>query len=106
MTQQGKSNSHSEPNSPDTAQADGMNEGITVLAYLISGVAVYGAVGWLGDHFLKTSFLLPIGIVLGAAVGIYVIIRRFGRISGATPAAGSTAARGHATAEPKDQIDE
>ena len=38
-----------------------------VLSYLISGVLVYGALGWVGDHFLGTRFLLPVGIVLGAA---------------------------------------
>jgi hypothetical protein len=37
-----------------------------VLSYLIGGVLVYGGLGWLGDHFLGTSFLLPLGIVLGA----------------------------------------
>jgi ATP synthase protein I len=33
-----------------------------------------------GDHFLGTRFLLPIGIVLGAALGVFVIIRRFGTV--------------------------
>jgi hypothetical protein len=32
---------------------------------------------------------LPIGIVAGAAFGAYVIIRRFGRIDDAAPAAGA-----------------
>ena len=43
-----------------------MDQGMRVLSYLISGVLLYGALGWVGDHFLHTSFLLPIGIVLGA----------------------------------------
>jgi F0F1-type ATP synthase assembly protein I len=53
-----------------------MDQGMRVLSYLISGVLLYGALGWVGDHFLHTSFLLPIGIVLGAAFGIYTTIRR------------------------------
>jgi F0F1-type ATP synthase assembly protein I len=57
----------------------GMDQGMRVLSYLIAGVLVYGALGWLGDHYLGTGFLLPIGIVLGAAGGCYVIIRRYGR---------------------------
>jgi ATP synthase protein I len=61
-------------------KTDGMNQGMRVLSYLISGVAVYGLLGWLGDHYLGTGFLLPVGIVLGAALGVFVIIRRFGRI--------------------------
>ena len=61
-------------------KSDGMDLGLRVLSYLISGVLVYGLLGWLGDHYLGTKFLLPIGIVAGAAFGSYVIIRRFGRV--------------------------
>ena len=58
---------------PDKAA---MDQGMRALSYLISGVLLYGALGWVGDHFLHTNFLLPIGIVVGAALGIYVVIRR------------------------------
>jgi ATP synthase protein I len=67
-----------QPRSQRGAKLDGMNLGMRVLSYLISGVAFYGFLGWVGDHFLGTGFLLPIGIVLGAGLGCYVIIRRFG----------------------------
>jgi F0F1-type ATP synthase assembly protein I len=53
-----------------------MDQGMRVLSTLIAGVLLYGALGWVGDHFLHTRFLLPVGIVLGAAFGIYTIIRR------------------------------
>jgi len=58
---------------PDNAA---MDQGMRVLSYLISGVLFYGALGWVGDHFLHTSFLLPVGIILGAAFGIYLTIQR------------------------------
>ncbi len=80
------------PNQPRSARGeklDGMNLGMRVLSYLISGVAFYGFLGWLGDHLLGTGFLLPIGIVVGAALGCYVIIRRFGAL--AEPSAGPDA---------------
>lgn len=57
-----------------------------VLSYLLSGVVVYGLLGWLGDHLLGTMFLLPTGIVLGAALGVFVIIRRYGSVSETEPA--------------------
>src|SRR3712207_8059460 len=60
-----------QPRSATGAKLDGMNLGMRVLSYLISGVGFYGFLGWLGDHFLGTSFLLPIGIVAGAGVGGY-----------------------------------
>lgn len=53
-----------------------MDQGMRALSYLISGVLLYGALGWVGDHFLHTQFLLPIGIVLGAGLGIYLTIKR------------------------------
>jgi F0F1-type ATP synthase assembly protein I len=71
---------HDQPRSQGGEKLDGMNLGMRVLSYLISGVAFYGFLGWLGDHFLGTGFLLPVGIVAGAALGCYVIIRRYGRI--------------------------
>jgi ATP synthase protein I len=74
-----------EPRLPRSEKSAGMDVGMRVLSYLIGGVALYGFLGWVGDHFLGTGFLLPIGIVIGAALGCYVIIRRFGAI--AEPAA-------------------
>ena len=70
----------SHPRSAKAEKLDGMNLGMRVLSYLISGVGFYGFLGWLGDHYLGTGFLLPLGIVLGAGLGCYVIIRRFGNL--------------------------
>ena len=75
-----------QPRTPAGEPSDGMSQGMRVLSYLISGVLVYGLLGWLGDHYFGTRFLLPIGILLGAGFGIYVVIRRFGRVDDATMA--------------------
>lgn len=48
-------------------------------AYLVSGVGLYGLVGWLLDGWLGTSLLLPLGIVLGAVLGLYLTYLRFNR---------------------------
>jgi ATP synthase protein I len=74
-----------QPRSQGGEEASGMDLGLRVLSYLISGVLVYGLLGWLGDHYLGTKFLLPIGIVAGAAFGAYVIIRRYGHIDDVAP---------------------
>ncbi len=70
---------HADPSGPVGSQGMnlGMNQGVQVLSYLIAGIATYGFLGWLGDRWLGTGFLLPLGIVAGAALGIYVVIRRF-----------------------------
>lgn len=46
--------------------------------YLVAGVFFYGAVGWALDRWLGTSFLVVIGILFGAGLGIYMTFSRFG----------------------------
>ena len=41
---------------------------------IAGGVIVYGLVGYGLDRWLGTSFIVGIGIVLGAAFGIYTVV--------------------------------
>lgn len=45
--------------------------------YIVSGVFLYGFLGWLADRWLGTTFLVAIGILVGAGFGIYMTIARF-----------------------------
>lgn len=38
------------------------------------GVLAYGLVGYLLDRWWETSFMVAIGVVLGAALGVYTVI--------------------------------
>lgn len=78
------------------SHAEGMNQGLRVLSYLLAGVALYGGLGWLLDRQLGTLLWLPIGIVLGAAAAVYTIIRRFGRVEETGPST-STVTTGEGT---------
>jgi ATP synthase protein I len=40
--------------------------------YLVAGVAFYGAIGWGLDRWLGTRFLVAVGILVGAGLGIYM----------------------------------
>jgi F0F1-type ATP synthase assembly protein I len=84
MREEGSSPS-AEQRSQRSVKAHAVDQGVMVLSYLIGGVLVYGGLGWLGDHFFGTSFLLPLGIVLGAALAVYAIIKRFGHLSSGSP---------------------
>jgi ATP synthase protein I len=75
----------------------GVDRGMRVLSYLLSGVLVYGLLGWLADHLLGTAFLLPVGIVLGAAMGVFVIIRRYGSGPESAPDPAAAARRRRST---------
>ncbi|WP_229662578.1 hypothetical protein [Nocardioides phosphati] len=50
----------------------------------MSGVLLYGAMGWLADWWLGTEFLVVIGILFGATLGIYMTFKRFGGTPTAT----------------------
>lgn len=57
----------------------GAGQGWTALAYLIAGMTVWGFVGWLVDQWLGTPGVATgIGAVVGAAGGIYLVVRRLG----------------------------
>lgn len=47
--------------------------------YVTAGVLVYGFIGWLLDRWWGTTFMVAIGILAGAGLGIYMTFGRFGR---------------------------
>lgn len=65
-----------------TAQKDaasGANVGWAAVSYLIAGMAVWGFLGWLVDHWLHTDGIVTgIGCVLGIGLGIYLVVKKLG----------------------------
>ncbi len=45
--------------------------------YVVSGVVMYGLIGWLVDRWLGTSFIVAVGILIGAGLGIFMTFARF-----------------------------
>ncbi len=66
--------------------------GWAVTGTMISGMAVWGGVGWLLDQWLDTRVFFPVGVILGVAVAIYVVAVKFGAI-GPQPGLGPTSTR-------------
>jgi ATP synthase protein I len=60
-------------------EQSGMDAGLRVISLLISGLVFYGGLGWLLDRWLQTSWWLPVGIIVGTAAGVYLVIARYGR---------------------------
>ena len=50
------------------------------LSYILAGLILYGGLGWLGDHYLHTEWMLPVGLIVGLGFSIYLIIKRYGRL--------------------------
>ncbi|MBX7265446.1 hypothetical protein KIF24_04910 [Micromonospora sp. Llam7] len=58
------------------------SEGVAgaVLGYLLAGIVVWGFLGWLAEGFLglPTGAGIAVGMMLGAAGAIYLIMKRLG----------------------------
>jgi F0F1-type ATP synthase assembly protein I len=60
-----------------------MGTGLTIAATLLSGLLVWGGVGYLVDHWLGTpKVFTALGMVVGAAAAIYLVWLKYGRDDG------------------------
>lgn len=59
-------------------ERDGKDQGIQIVGYLIAGLLLYGGVGWLVDAVFHTSWALPLGVMVGLGLAVYLIIKRYG----------------------------
>jgi ATP synthase protein I len=55
------------------------NAGWTIFSYLIAGMAVYGAIGWVIGRWTHSALYFPIGMLVGLVLAIVLIIYRYGR---------------------------
>lgn len=54
------------------------DDGMVVLSYVLSGILFYGGLGWAGAHFLGQVWMLPVGLILGLGLSLFLIIKRYG----------------------------
>jgi ATP synthase protein I len=50
-----------------------------VISLLFAGMLFWGGAGWLLDHALGTKAFVPIGLLLGIAGSLYLVIKRYGQ---------------------------
>jgi F0F1-type ATP synthase assembly protein I len=55
-----------------------MGWGIT--GTMLSGIIVWGGVGWLLDRWLETRFFILVGTLLGLTVAIYLVVVKYGAV--------------------------
>lgn len=63
--------------SDERAQDSPQGDPWLAFGYLVSGVLLYGFGGWLLDRWWGTSFMVVIGILLGAGLAIFQTFARF-----------------------------
>jgi hypothetical protein len=64
------------PPTPPDAEAPG-GDPWAAFGYLVAGVAFYGVIGWLLSVWLNATYWIPIGILVGAGFGLYLVFARF-----------------------------
>lgn len=63
------------PRRPD--RRSGADLAWAVLSYLLAGMGLWGLLGWLADRWLGLpGYGLMIGLVIGAGLAVYVIVKR------------------------------
>ena len=61
----------------------GLGTGWAITATMVAGIGVWGGLGYLADRLLDLRWLFfPIGVILGAAGGIYLVYLRYGKGDG------------------------
>jgi len=61
-----------------SAKPSGADVGMRIVAEMLAGMLLYGGLGWLGDRYWGTSVLLPLGLLIGFGLSIYLVVKRFG----------------------------
>jgi hypothetical protein len=51
--------------------------GWAVVSYMVGGMALYGGIGWLIGRWTDIPVLFPIGMLLGLALALALVIFRF-----------------------------
>lgn len=49
-----------------------------VLSYVLAGLLFYGGLGWLLARWLGHAWLVPVGMIVGLAASVYLIVVRYG----------------------------
>jgi hypothetical protein len=66
------------PSDPQPTRSSEADRAWRSFAYLLSGPLVYGGMGWGLDACLGTRFLLPVGLVAGMVMSLWLIWFRYG----------------------------
>jgi F0F1-type ATP synthase assembly protein I len=51
----------------------------SIPSYLLSGMILYGGAGWLLSEWTGVIAFTPIGLILGVALAVYLVYRKYGR---------------------------
>lgn len=71
-----------DPSSSDQSHRSGADVGWGITGTLLSGLIVWGGAGWLLDRWLDTRAFIVIGMLIGLASAIYLVVKKYGGATG------------------------
>jgi F0F1-type ATP synthase assembly protein I len=71
-------------------QPSGADVGWGITGTMLSGMLVWGGVGWLLDRWWETRVFTLVGVILGLTVAIYLVVVKYGAIEPPGAAASHT----------------
>jgi ATP synthase protein I len=77
MTADGKPRSGAPGQEPPPPPQE--RDGWLILSYMIGGMILYGAIGWLLSRWTGIAFLFPLGMIVGIGLSIALIVFRVTR---------------------------
>jgi F0F1-type ATP synthase assembly protein I len=82
MAEDSPARGDSRPRSDEPAerQPSGADVGWGITGTMLSGIIVWGGVGWLLDRWLETRFFTLVGTLLGLTVAIYLVVVKYGAV--------------------------
>ena len=66
---------------PEDGQREFADVAWSVPSYLLAGMAVWGGIGWLLSWWTGWPWLIPIGLIIGVALAVYLVYVQYGRHS-------------------------
>lgn len=69
--------SGSNPSEPSPQKGQGGGDPWAAFGYLVAGVGLYGLLGWGLSWWLNAPFLIPLGILVGAGFGLYLVFHEY-----------------------------
>ncbi len=81
------------PQDEPADESEGLGDPWAAFGYLVAGVAFYGLLGWGLSAWLHAIWLIPVGILVGAALGLYMVYARLGKIPKPTGGSSPTTPR-------------
>ncbi|TDC55080.1 hypothetical protein E1281_14445 [Actinomadura sp. KC345] len=64
---------------PEDGQREFADVAWSVPGYLLSGMIIWGGLGWLLANWTGQDWLIPIGVVIGVGLATYLVYLQFGR---------------------------